>query len=178
MTAIHYTLRSIAVTQTLTGSLDPSSAIPVETKHCGNINGQMGEDQVSRFLFKSVLSGVVDWLDLVIRAWKTKKSTGCYTRSIWLLPFCIFMQIRSKINFLVEWRTDFSRCCHDQSHNHQVHQVRSSNFWLPENSWWLELVTLILDIVCKRCWNQWARFFYQEWALHFRSCYRKRNYGK
>ena len=73
MTAIHYTLRSIAVTQTLTGSLDPSSAIPVETKHCGNINGQMGEDQVSRFLFKSVLSGVVDWLDLTIRVWKTKK---------------------------------------------------------------------------------------------------------
>ena len=35
----------------LTGSLDPSSAIPVETKHCGNINGQMGEDQVSRFPF-------------------------------------------------------------------------------------------------------------------------------
>ena len=74
MTAIHYLLRSIAVTQTLTGSLDPSSAIPVETKHCGNINGQMGEDQVSRFLFKSVLSGVVDWLDLNIRVWKTKKN--------------------------------------------------------------------------------------------------------
>ena len=74
MIAIDYALRSNAVTQTLTGSLDPSSAIPVETKHCGNINGQMGEDQVSRFLFKSVLSGVVDWLDLVIRVWKTKKN--------------------------------------------------------------------------------------------------------
>ena len=35
----------------LTRSLDPSSAIPVETKHCGNINGQMGQDQVSRFPF-------------------------------------------------------------------------------------------------------------------------------
>ena len=57
MIPIHYALRSNAVTQTLTGSLDPSSAIPVETKHCGNINGQMGEDQVSRFLFKSVFVG-------------------------------------------------------------------------------------------------------------------------